>query len=138
MLGAMNIFEFTGPVSQMRRSHFTLASACGVSAVAFLAYCLIRGRVITFTTASDIASWSDFFNWFISWLTIIALHVVGCYLASDLIVEVFRRNVVSSTIWTDWKHFVVVMLVSTMILAGLVLFYSLAYKAMLDPEANIP
>jgi hypothetical protein len=124
---------FIEPAGQMRRLLFALASGCSISALAFLIYCIIQGRLYTYPPATDMASVSDFRDWLIRWLRIIILHLVGSYLCADLLVELYRHRISSNTIWTDRRHFKIVLRVWITTLAGLYILYSAAYKAMLDP-----
>ena len=124
---------FIEPASQMRRLLFALATGCSISALAFFIYCIIQGRLVTYAPATDMASVSDFRDWLIRWLRIIILHLVGAYLCADLLVELYRLRPASNTIWTDRRHFKIVLRVWFIILAGLYLLYSVAYKAMLNP-----
>jgi hypothetical protein len=132
----MNTFAFVGPVNQMRRSLFILANACGICALSFLANCIVQGRLITYTVGLDIMSASDFRDWLIVRLAIILLHVGGCYLCANLVVELIHRWKSSGAIWTNREHFKTVFVVFIVILACVILIEFLANLAMLDPRSS--
>jgi hypothetical protein len=103
---------------------FLLASAWAVVSAAFLLYDSLPGALSKKLPEFGILAWL---------LATYARGLGGSFLCADLIVEWFRRLNISGGSWTEAKHFGLVARVCIVTLLGLLTFYWIAFKAMLEP-----